>query len=141
MSRTSTRVALSMLLGVVLTGALAGSAQAKSYVFRRVIIDATVLPDGSLQVVEDRTYDFDGDFHGADFTIDWPANKIENFAVTENGRDLHAVSSPFGNEFRGTWSYEAQNQERTFTISYRADCAVNVFSDTAHLLWKFVGTG
>jgi hypothetical protein len=132
---------LLVVTGALLLGSMAGAAQAKSYVFRRVIVDATVLPDGSLQIVEDRTYDFDGAFHGADFTIDWPPSEIEDFKVTENGKDLGAVSSRFGNEFRGTWFYEAADQERTFTISYRADCAVDVFSDTAHLLWQFVGTG
>lgn len=131
---------LAALLAVWLLGT-ASPAFAKSYHFTRVLIDATVLPDGALQIVERRTYDFSGDFHGADYTIDWPSDKIEDFTVEENGRPLHVDANPFVSPFHAVWFYNAADEQRTFTISYRADCAVDVFSDTAHLLWQFVGTG
>src|SRR3954471_10850683 len=133
--------ALLMFLVALPVALVPGSAQAKSYHFSRVQIDATVLPDGSLQVVDHRTYDFSGDFHGADYTIQWPSDRIEDFTVAENGKELHVDSNPFVSPFHAVWSYAAADEQRTFTISYRADCAVDVFSDTAHLLWQFVGTG
>jgi uncharacterized membrane protein YgcG len=131
-----------LILAIALPVALVpGAAQAKSYHFSRVLIDATVLPDGSLQVVDHRTYDFSGDFHGADYTIQWPSDKIEDFKVEENGKEFHVDSNPFVSPFHAVWFYHAADEQRTFTISYRADCAVDVFSDTAHLLWHYVGTG
>jgi uncharacterized membrane protein YgcG len=140
MRRTSRLATFAFAVAAVVLGS-AAPAFAKSYHFTRVLIDATVLPDGSLQLVEQRTYDFSGDFHGADYTIQWPSDKIEDFTVEENGRELHVDSNPFVSPFHAVWSYAAADELRTFTISYRADCAVDVFSDTAHLLWQFVGTG
>jgi uncharacterized membrane protein len=133
--------ALLILLVALPVALVPGSAQAKSYHFSRVLIDATVLPDGSLQIVDHRTYDFSGDFHGADYTIQWPSDKIENFKVEENAKEFHVDSNPFVSPFHAVWFYNAADEQRTFTISYRADCAVDAFSDTAHLLWQFVGTG
>jgi uncharacterized membrane protein len=113
----------------------------KSYDFPRVEIDATVRPDGSIDLVERRTFDFDGQFRFAYFTIAWPVEQIESFSVTEEGRPLEVSQEPYVGGFRGRWNFAAEDEERTFTISYRALCAVDVYTDAAHLLWQFVGTG
>lgn len=125
-------------IGIPIWGAVGG----KSYDFPRVEIDATVQPDGSLDLVERRTFDFDGDFSFAFFTIDWPVEQIEEFSVTEDGRPLNVStveSTSF--QFKGRWEFAAEDERRTFTISYRARCAVEVWADTAHLNWQFIGTG
>ena len=119
-----------------------GAITQKSYEFPRVDIDATVRPDGSLDLVEERTFDFDGEFSFAFFTIDWPVEQIEGFSVTENGRPIPVSteeSSSF--QFKARWEFSAEDEQRTFTISYRARCAVDVWADTAHLNWQFIGTG
>ena len=114
----------------------------KSYVFPRVRIDATVQPDGSLDLVERRTFDFDGDFSVAFFTVDWPVTQIEDFTVTEGGRPVPVmVEGRFATETYAEWGLPGDDDVRTFTISYRARCAVDVWADTAHLLWMFIGTG
>ena len=43
--------------------------------------------------------------------------------------------------FQAQWSYEAEDENRTWVFRYRAACAVDVYSDTAHLYWQFIGTG
>ncbi|MGH2687163.1 MAG: DUF2207 family protein [Actinomycetota bacterium] len=114
----------------------------KSYEFPRVRIDATVQPDGSLDLVERRTYDFDGDFREAFFTVAWPVTQIEDFTVEENGRPVRVrVEGRFATETSATWGLPGEDDVRTFTISYRARCAVDVWADTAHLLWMFIGRG
>jgi uncharacterized membrane protein YgcG len=113
----------------------------KSYSFPEVRVDATVLPDGSLRLVEHRTFDFDGDFSFAFFTIAWPFEQIRDFEVSENGRPLPVDEEAEFTQFKATWHFDAQDERRTFRISYRALCAVDVWEDTAHLLWQFVGTG
>jgi len=113
----------------------------RSYEFPRVRIDATVRPDGSLDLVERRTFDFDGEFSFAYFTIAWPFDRITGFTVTEGGRELTVEREPYAAGFRGTWHFDAEDEERTFTISYTARCAVDVYQDTAHLNWQFIGTG
>jgi uncharacterized membrane protein YgcG len=117
------------------------AAAGKSYSFPEVRVDATVLPDGSLKLVEHRTFNFDGHFTFAFFTVAWPFEQIRDFEVSENGRALEVEEEPEFTEFKGTWHFDAQDERRTFRISYRALCAVDVWEDTAHLLWQFVGTG
>lgn len=115
---------------------------AKSYDFPDVRIDATVRPDGSLVLVERRTFDFDGEFSFAFFTVDWPPEQIEGFSVSEKGRPIPvsaAESSSF--QFKGRWGFAAEDEERTFTIGYTARCGVDVWADAAHLNWQFIGTG
>lgn len=146
-SRSSWVVRLIVILAVALPFGVGlvsmGTAwlSAKSYDFPRVEVDATVRPDGSIDLVERRTFDFDGRFSFAYFTIAWPVEQIEGFSVTEDGRPLDVTQEPYIGGFRGRWNFAAEDEERTFTISYRALCAVDVYTDAAHLLWQFIGTG
>lgn len=123
----------------------ASPASAKSYHFPEVEIDARILADGTLVLREARTYEFDGSFSSATFTVDPPQNpyaRIEDVRVEENGRELAAQVSPrSGSGVEVSWSYQAADERRTFVISYRVRCAVEVYDDAAHLLWQFVGTG
>ncbi|MGH2711582.1 MAG: DUF2207 family protein [Actinomycetota bacterium] len=114
----------------------------KSYEFPEVRIDATLQPDGSLDLVEKRTFDFEGEFSFAFFTVDWPVERIQNFTVREGGRELQVdESGSTSYQFNGQWGFAAEDEERTFTISYTARCAVDVWADAAHLNWQFIGTG
>ncbi|MFN2543265.1 MAG: DUF2207 domain-containing protein [Actinomycetota bacterium] len=137
------RIAASALLGCALVVFAASGAQAeKSYSFPRVVIDATVLPDGTLDIVEHRTFDFHGPFTYAFFDIDSPFGRIEDFRILEHGRRLITVAPTEQNgKFHALWTFSAQDEQRTFTIAYRVRCAVRVYTDTAYLLWQFVGTG
>lgn len=120
-------------------------AQAKSYHFPYVRIDATIHPDGSLELRERRTFDFDGDFSFAFFTID-PTHasffSIEDFSITESGVPV-PFTTGFASHggFEARWEFSASDERRTWDISYRVLCAVDVYEDAAHLLWQFVGTG
>ncbi len=112
----------------------------KSYEFSRVAIDATVLPDGSLRLREQRTFDFKGEFSFAFFTVAWPFDRIQDFSIHEGGRPVEAAIENEGT-FRARWEFRAEDEQGTFTITYRALCAVRVSEDAAHLLWQFIGTG
>jgi uncharacterized membrane protein len=113
----------------------------KDYRFPSVLIDATVNPDGSLTLDERRTWDFDGDFSFITYTIDWPAELIDDLDVSERGVSLSAVPAGTADGISVTWSFRASDERRTFRLRYRALCAVDVYEDAAHLLWQFVGTG
>lgn len=113
----------------------------KSYSFPEVRIDATVLPDGSIRLVEHRTYEFDGEFSFAFFTVAEPPANVLDFEVREDGRTLPVTrTSEFGH-LKARWEFSARDERRTFRISYRVTCAVEAFRDGAHLEWQFVGTG
>ena len=61
--------------------------QARSYYFPRVLIEAELHPDGSMSVVEERTFSFDGEYHGAWQYIYLKNNaSIKDVLVSEQGR-------------------------------------------------------
>lgn len=113
---------------------------AKSYDFPEVKIDALVKPDGSLTLIEQRTFDFDGEFSFAFFTIAEPPDMIEGFQIREGDRQI-PFTDESSYEFKARWNFNAEDEQRTFTISYKVRCAVDVWADTAHLNWQFIGTG
>lgn len=129
--------------GIAATNLFGGEGGGKSFHFPRVKIDAEVLPDGSLSLKERRTFDFRGQFRGAFFTIDpthAPVTYIEDFTIREGSTEIpyeRGFSDRGG--FKATWFFSAQDEQRTFTISYRVRCAVDVYDDAAHLNWQFIG--
>ena len=114
-------------------------AAAKSYRFPSVRIDATVKMDGSLLVVERRTFAFQGSFSEADYAVQWPSSKVVALTVREGDVPVDARLRGDATSTTASWSFRAQNERRTWTISYTAECAVRVYRDAAHLLWRFVG--
>ena len=132
--------------------ALPSPSHAKDYSFPYVSIKADVHEDGSLTIVERRTYAFSGSFSWADLTIlKTGATAITDFRLEEDGKpyrlDPSARGEPFTYELADfpdhlyvKWHYKAQDEQRTFTWSYRVVGAVKRFDDVAELYWKFVGS-
>ena len=151
------RRALTILLLCLAALSLVGCFGGKSYSFPEVRIDATVNQDGSLSIEERRTFDFHGSFSFAFFTVEHKQfSDVVNFEISEDGRAYvpdgqevpgHArleesvLEGAGGFKYKATWWFAAEDQRRTFTIRYRVLCAADVYADTAHLLWKFIGEG
>ncbi len=149
---------LQFCLGLVLIGAIlmaaAGPvcADSRSYYFPQVLIEAEVNADGSMRVVEHRTFKFNGRYRGA-----WEYIYLKNYAsirdvlVGEQGQPYEQMP-PGTQDIPGIfyveeqpgriyidWSFEANNEERTFTICYTVDNAVLVHQDVAELYYQFIG--
>jgi uncharacterized membrane protein YgcG len=124
-------------------------ATVKDYHFPEVTIDARVEPNGDLELEERRTFDFrNGDFTYAYYQVDDPEDHVRDFSIHEivGGREIpvepdYAFHTITINGFQSQWSYVANDEERTWVFRYRVACAVDVWSDTAHLYWKFIGPG
>jgi hypothetical protein len=126
----------------------ASPAIAKSYDITRVEMEARLMPDGSMEVSEARTYRFEDSFRYA--YRDLPAGGpvvFEDFAVSEGGARfrLSDTESPGtfkverrGSSIRVTWFYRASDESRTFTFTYRARNAVTRHEDAAVLYYKFI---
>ena len=125
-------------------------ATVKDYHFPEVSIDATVLPNGDLRLEETRTFDFrNGPFTYAYFTVADPLDRVRDFEMSEvrpDGSEVpvepdYALHSVATDGFQAQWSYVAEDETRTWRFRYRVACAVDVYADTAHLYWQFIGTG
>ena len=82
---------------IVAALALSACTPGKSYRFPSVRIDATVNPDGSLTLVEQRTYDFRGHFHFATFTVE---ENIGGESTQEVSNELRSLASEIGYNVR-----------------------------------------
>jgi uncharacterized membrane protein len=124
---------------------------AKDYSIRSVIIDAQLDASGDLSIIEKRTYEFSGTFHWATYTLP-TANTggVIDFSVGEEGHPY--LKSPTGRAGTYTyeenpglvsvkWFFDAQNETRTFILSYKILDVVKAYRDAAVLYYKFVGTG
>lgn len=128
-------------------------AEARSYEFESLNIQAEILPDGSMLIREQRTARFSGTFSGMFQWIDkQPGVQITDVQISENGRPykFRPGATDYGpagtyyltdkpNQLYVDWSFQATDERRTFTISYRVQKQVQVHADVAELYYQFVG--
>ncbi|CAA9266062.1 MAG: hypothetical protein AVDCRST_MAG50-3144 [uncultured Acidimicrobiales bacterium] len=110
-------------------------AAAKSFQVTAVQIEATLMPDSSMRVVEHITYDFSGEFHNGTRPIPPGDYEITDMSVSEGGRRLPFTGAPHDL----AWRYDAVDEQRTFDISYTVRGAATVGTDVAELYWKWLG--
>jgi len=121
---------------------------AKDYRISRVKIDARLNRDGSMDVVESRTYSFDGSFSYA-FRV-FPTNgpvSFSDFGLMENGRAYSESDSQQPGTFRLArrsgevevkWFFSAEDESRTFDLRFRVGMAVRRYEDAAVLYYQFI---
>ena len=151
---------LAVLLGMtVALCSLTGQAMAKDYSLNETYIWATVETDGSVQVIEERTLDLDGHFHGFYWDIDTSRGEIGDVKVTvsEAGElnhqgNLQPYEYATRGDAEGTWTldersdhtrvdvhYDKSDEYATFYVIYELDGVAARWADTGELYWKFVG--
>ncbi len=136
-------------------------AYARDYEITQVDIDATVREDGTLHVVETRTYAFDGSFNGVYWLIPTGHNSgngksvsvdvisageqtlsgLDSFEESGSGSDgVYEVTDSGSNKQVKLYAPHA-DETVSFTIAYEATGIVTRWADTAELYWKFVSDG
>jgi uncharacterized membrane protein YgcG len=116
------------LLLVVL--ALSGVVQAKSFRFQSIEQDVYFRADGTVRVVDVRTYAFSGTYSNAFLNVDPRSNGSVRFEGVE-AIDGKAAANPRveGNTIR--WSSPATDETRKFRITYVLSGELEVASDAA----------
>ena len=167
-SRPSHPAAPLALLVMVLATALAlflapVPAHARSYSIDRVDIDLTVNADGSIDVVEARTFDFDGSFNGVYWDIATSGPQVRSSSnpveltvasvedVTAGTAELTQSSSGANDTYQlidegsGVTRVKIfaahEDESATIRIAYRLTNVANAWADTGELYWKFVSDG
>lgn len=133
---------------VLVTAVAPAQAEAKSYYVSQVRIEVAVQPDGSMNVVERRTFVFDGSFSWVIQDLVLRGSQgITDIVVSEGGRPYARATSgnkvysyrTVGDRIEVTWRFSANNETRTFEISYRVLGAVLAHEDVGELYWKLIG--
>ncbi len=127
---------------------LPATLSAKSYEITNVQIDAQLTRKGNMKVQEHRTFNFNGQFSYSFRSFPKDRVNYTEIRVSENGVDFVESSGGSPNTYelidRGRrmevrWYYDANDEERTFTISYNVRKLVERGKDAAVLYYKFIG--
>lgn len=155
--------ALALLCACLLCAA-PQQAFAKSYEMPKTTINATVQPNGDLHVVEQRQFDFSGEFTAVWWTFNnLPYGsdiKINSVSMGSSTASLTKFSSvPFQLDWReeggpGVDAYsfdqpkntvyvffDAVDESDTVQLDYTVTKAAQAYSDVGELYWQFVGSG
>jgi len=126
----------------------AAPAEAKSFHYPSIDVQAQVRQDGSMHVREDRTFQFRGSFHEAWRKMPLPEGvRIENFALFGDGvrytEDIRHVSGMYAvdhtaRRFEVHWYYDIADRPATFALEYDVVGAVIKHPDIAELNWRFI---
>lgn len=159
-------VAVLVFLLALVVGLLAAPATAfaREYSIPRVRIYATLQADGTLEVTEDRTYDFIGEYHGVYWDLSRDGGEGSDLAIAV--RSCGIVS---GSDY-STFEQNDSNSDGTYTVSdtandngtpvtrvtlystnedtwiifrivYTVTGVATRYSDVGELYWKFVSDG
>ena len=149
--KTPLKAALWLAAGCYLAFAVrAVKAAPKDYYFPEVKITVSLERDGSFVVDEFRTFDFEGSFSEAWYTLPLSVERkgyrydasLEEFRVEdEGGRELPFQASTSGGEYKADWTFRAADERRTFHIHYRIRNGVTSYPDVSELYWQMIGDG
>lgn len=145
--------ARSLLLALITILAAVGGglgAAPKDYYFPEVKISVNIERDGSFIIDEFRTFDFEGSFLAAWYTLPLALERksyrynidLEEFEVRdENGQKLPFEPSTSGSIYKAEWHFRASDERRTFHIHYRVRKGIFSYPDVSELYWQMIGTG
>lgn len=145
------RFALAVVMALIAVALVRSPISAKSYHFTDVNIEATILGNGDLHIIESRTVVFEGSFSELWYTIGLTGSDgVADLEVYDSGRRLTESAS----EAVGTYKtekkrdaltvrvfHDSSNEQRTFTFDYKLKNVIVAHKDTAELNWKFIGEG
>ena len=124
---------------------------AADYSIPEIEILVTISDDGIVEISESRTYVFDGSFSWADYRLPKSGfSEIRNIRVSEsdqayvnNNSEQEGTFnvSENGNSLIIKWHYSANNETRTFTITYELSDAISVGPEWTEFYWNYVGSG
>jgi uncharacterized membrane protein len=115
--------------------------EAKSYSYDYINIYLDFLPNGNVQVRQERAYNFQGSFSWAYLDLKKQgANNIKFIDI----RDLNTGNVPSyslsesSDILKVTWYYTANYEVKKFLITYEIEGAVKSYQDVAEFYWKVI---
>jgi uncharacterized membrane protein len=124
---------------------------AQDYSMPEINVDVNIQENGAVSIQESRTYNYSGSFSWADYRLPKQGfTEIRNIRVSEGGTDYINENSEEPGTFSVSesdeiivikWHYSAEDEERTFTLSYELVNAVSIGPEYSEFYWIFIGDG
>ncbi|MEQ8523465.1 DUF2207 domain-containing protein [Gracilimonas sp.] len=140
-----------LFLMIFILNIFTSAVQAKEYSIPELKIEVTINPDGTVTITEHRTYVFDGDFSWANYELPKSGfSAIRNIQVSENGTNYTNLNAEepgtflveeSNRAFNIKWFYNAEDEERIFTISYTFEGAVVTGPEWSEFFWNYAAAG
>ena len=142
-----------LFLGVIPVNA----ASTKDYSITNVTINNTVNTDGSMDVVQSQTYNFNGSFSYAYQSINKANSKSKSYSIKDftlcdeitcyksaPSTDKTLPPNTFyvdenNSRYYVKWFFKANDQNKIFTLKYKVQDVVTLQTDTAEIYWKAIG--
>jgi len=139
---------------------------AKEYNLNKVNIQAFLNQDGSMNVTEERSFNFQGDYRFVYQSINKQAEgreepyvlsdfklcekdtsicykplekNLANFSEARNNPDNTFVVDDRGDKYYLQWHFQANYEVKNFVLSYTVKNAITLHQDVAELYWQFIG--
>jgi uncharacterized membrane protein len=124
------------------------STSAKSYKIPDVRVEVTIKKDGTVHITEHLTYVFDGSFSWAEYQIPRQGfSTITDIQILENGSSYINKNTESPGTFsvsksdeavKLSWFYSAEDEKRTFTVSYVLEGALTIGPQWSQFFWNFL---
>lgn len=137
-ARDSMKKSIGLVIAVMIVLLIPIHTLAVDLTINETTIDAYLQEDGSVQVTELHTYEFDGEFNGITRSlIPKTGTTITNFEATENGDALEVEQEDeLFRVYRG-----GEDEVITIELSYLIHQGVDVYEDMAQFYWPFFDSG
>lgn len=141
--------ALVILLLVFCIG-ITESAVSKSFTIPEIRVEVAVQSDGTVRITEYRTYVFEGTYTWADYRLPFREfSAIKDVRISEDGNPFINENSEepgtflvqqSDNQIRVKWFYNAENESRTFAVSYTLEDAIVIGPEWSQFFWNYVSS-
>lgn len=121
--------------------------EAKEYEIPTIKVEVTVNPDGTIRITEHLTYVFDGSYSWANYELAKTASSfIRDIRVTESNNDFINLNTEetgtflveeSDNSYNIKWFYSAEDEKRTFSVSYTLEGAITIGPEWSEFFWNY----
>ncbi|MCW9706701.1 DUF2207 domain-containing protein [Fodinibius salsisoli] len=139
-----------LILVLAITFSLPQGGLAKSYEIPSIRVEVSIQSDGSIQITEYRTYEFEDSFSWADYRLPLEGySSIGNIRVAEEHQPYTNSNSEkpgtfrvqrSDEEIRVQWFYNADDEQRTFSISYTLEGAIVIGPEWSEFFWNYISS-
>lgn len=142
---------LHLILFPLLAICLSLSVQAKEYSIPELNIEVQINEDGTVTITEHRTYFFEGNYSWANYRLPKSGySAIKSIQVLEGQTAFTNINTEepgtflveeSDEDFNIKWFYDAEDEERVFTIQYTLEKAVVTGNAWSEFFWTFAASG
>lgn len=127
------------------------SVHAKEYSIPQLHIEVQINEDGTITITEHRTYVFDGSYSWANYRLPKSGfSAMRDIQVSESGNEFINLNTEepetflvedSDEAFNIKWFFDAEDEKRTFTITYTLEGALVVGPDWSEFFWTYAAGG